>query len=65
MVFIPSKKLSLFLRYSNFKKFSPSFPHFPDPKQQMEWNKLWCHELTCIKPADVIFGITQKPLYII
>ena len=34
--FISSKKLLLFLRYSNFYNFFPSFPHFPDSKGQME-----------------------------
>ena len=31
-----SKKLFSFSRYSNFCIFSPSFPHFPDSKGQME-----------------------------
>ena len=35
MFFISSKKLFLFLRYSNFCSFFPSFPHFPDTKGQM------------------------------
>ena len=32
MFVISSKKLVLFLRYSNFCNFSSSFPHFPDSK---------------------------------
>ena len=36
MCFISSKKLFSFLRYSNFCIFLPSFPHFPDSKDQME-----------------------------
>ena len=35
-VFISSKKLFSFSRYSNFCNFFPSFPHFPDTKGQME-----------------------------
>ena len=35
-VFISSKKLFLFSRYSNFCNFFPSFPHVPDSKGQME-----------------------------
>ena len=35
-VFISSKKLFSFSRYSNFCNFFPSFPHFPDPKGQVE-----------------------------
>ena len=35
-IFISSKKLFLFLRYSNFCNFFPSFPHFLDSKEQME-----------------------------
>ena len=35
-VFILSKKLFSFSRYSNFCHFSPSFPYFPDPKGQVE-----------------------------
>ena len=33
---ISSKKLFSFSRYSNFCKFFPSFPRFPDSKGQME-----------------------------
>ena len=36
MFFISSKKLFPFSRYWNFCNFSPSFPHFPDSKEQME-----------------------------
>ena len=35
-VFISSKKLFSFSRYSNFCIFFPSFPHYPDSKGQME-----------------------------
>ena len=35
-VFIPSKKVFLFSRYSNFCNFFVSFPHFPDSKGHME-----------------------------
>ena len=34
--FISSKKLFLFSRYSNVCNFFHSFPHFPDPKGQVE-----------------------------
>ena len=36
MLFISSKKLFSFSRYSNLCNFSSSFPHFPDSKEQME-----------------------------
>ena len=36
MFFISSKKLFSFSRYPNICNFSPSFPHFPDSKRQME-----------------------------
>ena len=36
MLFISSKRLFSFLRYSIFRNFCPSFPHFPDSKVQME-----------------------------
>ena len=36
MFFISSKKLFLFSRCSNFCKFIPSYPHFPDTKGQIE-----------------------------
>ena len=35
-MFISSQKLFTFLRYSNFCNFFTSFPHFPEPKGQME-----------------------------
>ena len=62
--FISPKKLFSFSRYSNFCDFLPSSPNFPDSKGQMkvEWFLMsWngTHKFT-----DVIFGITQKPLYI-
>ena len=34
--FISSKKLFPFSRHSNICNFPPSFPHFPDSKEQME-----------------------------
>ena len=34
--FISSKTLFLFSRYLTFCNFFPSFPHFPDSKEQME-----------------------------
>ena len=46
--FISSKKLFLFLKYSNFCKFFLSFPHFQIQKDKWKWNDLWCHELACI-----------------
>ena len=55
-VFISSKKLSSFLRYSYFCNVFPSFSHSPDSKQQMEV-EIGLHKFT-----DVFFGITQKPL---
>ena len=63
MFFISSKKLFSFLRYSNFCNFFPSFPQFPDSKGQMEV-KLFMSRIDLHKLADVIFGITRKPLYI-
>ena len=36
MFFVSSKKLILFLRYSNFCNFFPCFPNFPDSKGQMQ-----------------------------
>ena len=62
--FISSKKFFSFSRYSNFCIFSPSFPHFPDTKEQMEVENLWCHELALHKFADAIFEITWPPFYI-
>ena len=35
-VFISSKKVFSFSRYSKFCDFLPSFPHFPDSKRQIE-----------------------------
>ena len=63
MFFISSKKLFSFLRYSDFCNFFPSFPQFPDSKGQMEV-KLFMSRIDLHKLADVIFGITRKPLYI-
>ena len=36
MFFISPKKLFSFSRYSSVCSFFPSFPHFPDSKEQME-----------------------------
>ena len=46
-VFISSKKLFLFLRYSNFCKFFP-FQIFQIQKDNWKWIILWCHELASI-----------------
>ena len=60
MLLISSNKLFSFSRYSNFCNFFPSFPHFPDSKGQMKVEQyIGFHEA-----KDLIFGITQKPLYI-
>ena len=61
-VFISSKKLVLFLVYSNFCNFFPSFLHFPDSKGQMEVEKFTMSWIGLHKFADVIFEITQKLL---
>ena len=64
MFFISSKKLFSFSRYSNFCDFFPSFPHFPDSEGQMEVEQFMMSWIGLHKFADVIFAITQKPLYI-
>ena len=46
-VFISSKKLFSFSRYSNFRDFSLPFHTFQFQKDKSKWNNL-CHELTCI-----------------
>ena len=44
--------------------FFASFPHFSDSKGQMKVEYL-CHKLGWIYiVADIIFGITQKSLYV-
>ena len=45
--------------------FSPSFPHFPDSKGQMEVEQFMMAWIDLHKFADVFFRITQKLLYII
>ena len=64
MLFISSKKIFLFLSYSNCCNFSPSFSHFPNSKGRIKAEIIydvmnWLHKL-----EDAIFGISQKPLYI-
>ena len=65
MLFISSKKLFLFPRYSRFCSFIPSFPHFPDWKGQIEVELFMMSWIGLHEFADVIFGLTQKSLYII
>ena len=65
--FISSKQLFSFSRYSNFYNFFPCFPHFPDSKGQiiyMSWIYVMMSWTGLHKFEDVIFGITQKLLYI-
>ena len=62
--FISSKKLFLYSRYSNFCNFFPSFPHFPDSKGQMEVEQFMMSWIGLHKLVGVVFGITQKQLYI-
>ena len=64
MFFISSKKLFSFSRYSSLCNFFPSFPHFPDSKRQKEVEKFILSPIGLHKLPDVIFRITQKPLYI-
>ena len=59
MFFISSRKLFSFLRYSNFRSFFPSFPHFPDSKEQIEMEWFMISSIDLHRFADVIFGITQ------
>ena len=63
MFFTSSKKLFSFLRYSNFCNFFPSFPHFPDSNGS-ESGIIYDVWTDLHKFADIIFGITQKLLYI-
>ena len=39
-------------------------PQFPESKGQMKLEYLWRPELACIKLENVIFGLTQKTIYI-
>ena len=48
ILFISSKKLFWFSRYSNFCNFSLPFHTFQIQKDKWKWNNLWCHELPCI-----------------
>ena len=57
-----SKKLFSFSRYSIF--FPPSFPHLLDSKWQMEVEQFMMSWTGLHKFEDVVFGITQKLLYI-
>ena len=63
MFFISSKKFFLFLRYSIFCNLFTSFPHYIDSKGQMEV-EFMMSRIVWHKFADVIFGITEKLLYI-
>ena len=57
------KKPFSFLRYINFCTVSPLFRQFPDSKEQMEVEYIMS-SIDLHKFADVIFGISQKLLYI-
>ena len=58
------KKPFSFLRYINFCTVSPLFRQFPDSKEQMEVEYIMMSSIDLHKFADVIFGISQKLLYI-
>ena len=60
MLFILSKKLFSFSRYSFFS-FFPSFPYIPDSKGQIRVEWFTMSKAGVRKLTDVIFGITQKP----
>ena len=47
-MFISSKKVFLFSRYSIFVIFSLSYQNFQIQKDKWKWDNLWCHELACI-----------------
>ena len=64
MFFTWSKKLFSFSKYSNFCNFFPSFPQFLDSKGEMEVEYFMILSTHLHKFADVIFGITEKLLYI-
>ena len=63
-MFILSKNFVSFSRYSNFCDFFPSYPHFADSKGQGELEYFMMSWIDMHKSAYVIFGITQKLLYI-
>ena len=60
IVFISSKKPFSFSRYSSFCNFCPSFPHFP--VQRRKESRIIYEVMNWL--VDVIFGVTQKLLYI-
>ena len=64
MFFISPKKLFLFSRYSHFCNFFPSIPHFPDSKGQVEVEQFMMSWIDLYRFADMIFGKTQRLLYI-
>ena len=64
MLFISSKKLFLFSRYSTVWTFFASFPHFPGSKGKLKVEQLMMSWIGLHKVINVIFGITQKLLYI-
>ena len=57
------KKLFFFSRYSSFCSFSRPF-YFADSKGQMEMDLFMTSWIGLHKFADVIFGITERPLYV-
>ena len=59
MFFISSKKLLFFSRYPHFCKFFLSIPTFQIEKDKWKWWWIGLHWF-----ADLVFRITQKPLYI-
>ena len=64
MFFTSSKKFFSFSRCSNFCNFFPFLPHFPDSERQMEVESFMILWIGLHKLANVIVGITEKPLYI-
>ena len=63
-VFYFIKKALFVLEIFNFLYFFPFFPHFPDSKRQMKLEWFMTSWIGLDEFADVIFGITQKLLYI-
>ena len=63
MLFISSKKLFSFSRYSNFCNFSLPFHAFQIPKGKCKWNNL-CHKFACINLQMEFLELTQKSLCI-
>ena len=59
MLFISSKKLFSFSRYSDFCN-----SNFPESNEQMKMEQLMISRIDFHKLGDVIFGITQKLFYI-